>query len=631
MTAAIKEKPVQGEIRSFDAEVGKVLQLMIHSLYQNKEIFLRELISNASDACDKLRYQTLNNPALLGENEKLKIQVILNPEAGTLTVRDNGIGMSKEELIQNLGTIASSGTQKFLEALEAQKDKKAVELIGQFGVGFYSSFMVADEVIVHTRKAGEAQAYFWKSNGNNNYSIGTLDEDQPCGTSIILKLKSEEADFLDSYKVERIIQTYSDHIAFPIELIADQEEAKQVNSASALWLRPKDEITQEQHEEFYRYLSHLPGKPFASMHYRIEGNIEYTSLLYIPSMKPYDLFHPDRKTNVKLYVKRVFITDEGNLIPPHLRFIKGVVDSEDLPLNISRETLQNNSIISKIRKSLSSKILAALKQKMQEDLSAYEKMWANFGEVIKEGLCEFTEEKEPILEICRFYTNKSGEAMVSLDEYIQNMAPNQEQIFYITGGTVENLKNNPKLEGFNARGIEVLLLPDHVDDFWVNVAHEYKGKKIVSLASNDVDLTKISPESSQNSQTEQKEDNDHSKLTSYIKQVLGEEIKEARASRKLVGSPACLAVPEGAMSARMEKYLIEQKQLAKPSAKILEVNPNHPLVRKIETAVQAETSDSNTENLVYIVFDQACILEGEPVKDPARAITRINELLSKAV
>ncbi len=617
-------KSAKVEVKKFDAEVGKVLQLMIHSLYTNKDIFLRELISNASDACDKLRYQSIEKPEI--SSSDLKIEVLINKDGGTVTVRDNGIGMSKQDLIDNLGTIASSGTQKFINQI-SENPKADVSLIGQFGVGFYSAFMVGDNITVITTKAGTDDTYQWQSNGQGEYSIAKADEKHPAGTSIIIKLKDSEVEYLEKYRLRHIISTYSDHISFPIELTDENGKTEKVNTASALWTRPKSEITDEQYNEFYHHVAHQPDTPWLRIHNKVEGTLEFTNLLYIPSTKPFDLFHPDRKSRVKLYVKRVFITDEGvKLIPTHMRFLRGVVDSEDLPLNISRETLQHNAVIDKIRKAVVKKVLSELKAKAKDDEKSYNQFWQNFGEVMKEGLCEGAmEDKEQLLEVCRFNSTKA-DSMTSLDDYISRMLDTQEQIYYITGDNLDALKKHPQLEGFAKRGIEVLLLADHVDDFWVHVINQYKNKELISINSASIDLDTI-----KKVDREEKEVKENKSVTEYIQKVLGEQVKEVRVSTKLVDSPSCIAIPQGAMSIRMEKYLIDQKQLKVASAKILEINMGHPIVQKIAADVEKNNTSSDTEDLVYIIYDQACVLEGENLKDPQGFMKRLNKIISQSI
>ncbi len=617
-------KAAKVEVKKFDAEVGKVLQLMIHSLYTNKDIFLRELISNASDACDKLRYQSIENPDI--STSDLKIEVIIHKDAGTVTVRDNGIGMNKQDLIDNLGTIASSGTQKFINQI-SENPKADLSLIGQFGVGFYSAFMVGDNITVITTKAGTDDTYQWQSNGQGEYSITKLEQTFPVGTSIILKLRDSEVEYLEKYRLRHIITTYSDHISFPIELTDENGKTEKINTASALWTRPKSDITEEQYNEFYHHVAHQPDSPWLRIHNKVEGTLEFTNLLYIPSTKPFDLFHPDRKSRVKLYVKRVFITDEGvKLIPTHMRFLRGIVDSEDLPLNVSRETLQQNTTIDKIRKAIVKKVLSELKAKAKEDEKSYNQFWQNFGEVMKEGLCEGAmEDKEQLLEVCRFNSTKA-DSMTSLDDYITRMLDTQEQIYYITGDNLDALKKHPQLEGFAKRGIEVLLLADHVDDFWVHVINQYKNKELVSINSASIDLDAI-----KKIDKEEKEVKENKSVTKYIQKVLGEQVKEVRVSTKLVDSPSCIAIPNGAMSIRMEKYLIDQKQLKVASAKILEINTSHPIIKKITADVESNSTSSNTEDLVYIIFDQACVLEGENLKDPQNFMKRLNKIISQSI
>lgn len=478
----------KAETHEFGAETGKILQLMIHSLYAHKDIFLRELISNASDACDKLRYESITNTNLKADDE-LKISIVANEKAKTLRISDNGIGMNKQDLIDNLGTIASSGTQKFLESMTGDA-KSDVKLIGQFGVGFYSSFMVANEVEVISRKAGEKEAYKWTSKADGKYTIEEVESDFVAGTEITLFLKEDAQDFLDKHRVQHVIRTYSDHISFPVEFTDSEGETSIINKGSALWTLPKSEISEEQYNEFYKHVAHLGDKPWMVLHNKAEGNLQYTNLLFIPSSKPFDLFHPDRETRVKLYVKRVFISEQNNkLVPEYLRFLRGVVDSEDLPLNISRETLQHNNVIHKIRNSIIKKTLGELKKKAEKEPEDFVKFWNNFGAIIKEGLCEGVDaNRELLLEVCHFRTTKSDDKLVGLDTYIANMKKDQGKIFYLSADSIEAAKNSPQLEGFLKKGIEVLLLTDSVDDFWVNVNHEYKGNEIVSITRAGLDL-----------------------------------------------------------------------------------------------------------------------------------------------
>ena len=618
----------------FDAEVGKILQLMIHSLYANKDIFLRELVSNSSDACDKLRYLSLTDSSLIKDDPDFKIKISINEDKHTVTIADNGIGMSREDLIENIGTIAKSGTQGFLSKLTGDKDKD-VQLIGQFGVGFYSGFMVADEMEVITRKAGEKDVWKWRSKGDGEYTLKKLEnEEMTRGTKIILHLKAGEDEFIEKFRLRHIIKTYSDHISFPIELTDNEGKSSVLNDASAIWMRPKSEITEEQHKEFYKQVSHLPDSPWHVIHNKNEGMVEFTNLLYIPSSKPFDLFSPERRSKVKLYVKKVYIGDEGlNLVPAYMRFLHGVVDSEDLPLNISRETLQHNNALEKIRKSIVKRVISELKTKIEKDSEAYIEFWNNFGAVFKEGLCESVplEEKEKLLEVCLFRSALHNK-YISLNDYIKNMKEGQESVFYLSGDSVEKAMNSPQLEGFLKHDIDVLLFTDTVDDFWVNVMNSYKDKELKSVTRSGIELDRIlNPKSEGEEEDENKEetplsDSDQS-IVDFFKKVLGDVINDAKISGKLVGSPVCLAVADGAMDIRMERYLKEQKQIGASSTKIIEINTNHPIVTKISNAIGS--NEDLAQELVLALFDQACIIEGEPVADMVAFSKRMNSLLER--
>lgn len=619
------------ELHKFNAEVSKVLNLMIHSLYTNRDIFLRELISNASDACDKRRYLALTNPALATSDE-LSIRITPDEKQKTITITDSGIGMDKEELIANLGTIAKSGTQEFMSQLSGDS-KNDANLIGQFGVGFYSSFMVADKVTVTSRKAGETAAYQWESAGTGEFSVVNAEATAPVGTSITLHLKEDAKEYLDFYRLKHIVQTYSDHVAFPIFLKREEGDEQRVNDGSALWARPKSEITEAQYKEFYHHVAHQPDEPWLTLHYKAEGTLEYNVLLFVPSMRPFDLFHPDRQRRVKLYVKRIYITDEGvDLIPHYLRFLRGVIDSEDLPLNISRETLQANPVLNKIRDAVTKKFLQELNKKAEQDANAYSEFWKNFGPVLKEGLCEANSPRELLLDACRFYSTQ-GDALVSLKEYISRMKEGQTPIYYLTGERLEVMRHDPKLEGFKARGIEVLLLNDHVDDFWLSLVNQYDGKELKSVTRADIDLSNIAVKEGTNTEKEEsKADDDQLQaLTVRMKEILGDKVESVRISHKLYDSPACLAVKEGAMDLRLERFLVEQKQLQQSSAKILEINPKHPVVERLGALAIASPSAPEITEISWMLFDQAKIIEGEPLDDPAAFIKRLNNYVVKAV
>ncbi|BDU59932.1 chaperone protein HtpG [Candidatus Rickettsia kotlanii] len=617
------------EKKKFDAEVGKILNLMIHSLYSNKEIFMRELISNASDACDKLRYLSQSNSELVAGDSNFKITVKVDKDNEQIIIRDNGIGMNKNDLIENLGTIARSGTANFLKSLSGDS-KKDNMLIGQFGVGFYSSFMVADKVTVTSRKAGEDKVHIWESDGLGEYTVSDSDKEFTRGTEIVLHIKKEEDTFLDHFRLKHIVKSYSDHIAVPIYFFDEANNNEiQLNSASALWTRPKSEITEEQYKEFYKSLSYAVDDPWITMHNKNEGAIEFTNLLFIPSSKTFDLFHPDRKRRVKLYIKRVFISDENiDLIPSYLRFLRGVVDSEDLPLNISRESLQHNNVLEKIKNAITKRVLGKLRKKKEESSEEYNKFWANFGGVLKEGLCEATTDHEKLLEVCIFRSALHNK-MISLDEYIANFKEGQSTIYYLSGDNPDKLLSSPQIEGLLSKKIDVLLFTDTVDDFWVNVNSKYKEHAIKSATRSDIDVEQTTSQSKEKNTDSKKSDDEYKLLTDYFKETLGELVKEVKISKKLTSSPACLAVSDAAMDIRMERFLIEQKQIANASAKNLELNPKNKIIEKIFNDLKA--NNKNNEELVNLIFDQACILEGEPVADTGAFSKRLNDIVQKAI
>ena len=633
--ADVKEKQTtnsQTETHEFSAEISKVLKLMIHSLYTNKDIFLRELISNASDACDKLRYQSLSDQKLLGEDSELNITLTANEDERTLIIRDNGIGMNRDDLIQNLGTIARSGTGEFIEALTGDASKDT-SLIGQFGVGFYSSYMVADKVSVKSRKAGDKQAWQWESEGEGEFNLSELDEDFMRGTEITLHLRSDAEEYADKHRITHIAQTYSDHISFPIHFTEEQGETTQLNKGAALWTLPTKDISKEQYQEFYTHVAHQPDEPWEILHNKLEGNLSYTNLLFIPSMRPFDLFNQERRRRVKLYVKRVFITDENvEIVPAYLRFLRGVVDSEDLPLNISRETLQQNPMLDKIRDSLTKKVLTTLKKKVEKKPEDYLDFWKNFGAVLKEGLCEQTTMKERILEACLFDQSES-DTLITLSNYLDNMKEDQETIYYLTGEKLETLRTHPQLEGFKKHDINVLLLHDHVDDFWVNVVNEYKGKIFKSVTKASDDLDKFSgDEKSEDKPDESKDSANMEVLLPMLKEIYGDAVKEVRSTNKLSESPVCLAVSEGDMDIRMERFLRENKQLPETAyAKILEINPDHKVIQGLASSISADGRTPQTEDMAWLLLDQAKITEGEEVADPAAFSRRLTQLLKSGL
>lgn len=626
---------------NFDVEVGKVLNLMINSLYTNKDVALRELISNAADACDKLRYLSSQNPDLLQENEELKISITTDKAKKLLILTDNGIGMNREELIQNLGTIARSGTENFVKSLTGDKQKD-VQLIGQFGVGFYSSFMIADKVTVISRKFDEEKSYRWESDGSANFKISDVEEKSPRGTKIILHLKEDLSDFLDRFHIKHVVQTYSDHINFKIEFIPENLEAgakiETLNSASALWTRPKEEITPEQYQNFFKHISHLPGEPFLTIHSKVEGAVTYTNLLFIPANKPFDLFHPDRKTSVKLYVKKVFISEELSLVPACMRFLRGLIDSDDLPLNISRENLQHSLVLEKIRKATVNKVLAELKKKANESEEEYLKFWNNFGAVLKEGLCESSDFREKILEISRFYSSKSPDKFISITEYLDRAKTGQDKIYFLSGESVEKIKSSPQLEIFLQKDVEVLFLTDAVDEFWVTVALPYKEKEFQSINRHDVDLKNIDKSPEEKAKINEEKESEETELKDvtasqfeglikFIKETLGDKIKEARISKKLTNSPVCLAVDAGSMDIRLERFLLEQKQIQAGTAKIFEVNPSNPIIKSLNENYTDEAKKIEVQDKIFTLFDLACVIEDEPIADAKDFSRRIQGLM----
>ena len=616
---------------SFQAEVSRLLDIVAHSLYSEKEVFLRELISNASDACDRLRYAALTQPELSAEDPDLKIRLTTDTEAKTLTVADNGIGMNREDLIENLGTIARSGTAAFMNKLTGDA-KKDVGLIGQFGVGFYSAFMVSDKVVVLTRKAGESQGWRWESDGRGDFTVSEA-TDVPRGTRVVMHLKADEGEFLEESRLRRIVQKYSDHIALPI-LYGEGEEAQSLNKASALWTRSRNEITPEQYKEFYHHVGHAFDEPWLTMHWRAEGKIEYTSLLFVPATKPFDLFNPDRRHRVKLYVRRVFITDEAEgLVPPYLRFLRGVVDSEDLPLNVSREMLQHNPMLAKIRSGIVRRVLGDLVKKADdtEQAEAYATFWENFGAVLKEGLYEDYEHREQITKLLRFRTT-GAEGLVSLDDYVGRMKEGQDAIFYITGDDIDTLRRSPQIEGFKARGVEVLLLTDPVDEFWIPSVAEYKDKKFKSVTRGGADLSRIKAADEPEKPAEDKPaENDLGSLVAALKLTLADAVKDVRISERLTDSPVCLVADEGDMDMHLERLLKQHRQLDTSAQRILEVNPTHPLIRRLTDLAAKDGVSDGLEDVAWLLLDQARIVEGEQIPDPAAFSRRLAVMLEKGL
>jgi len=619
------------ETLGFQTEVKQLLQLMIHSLYSNREIFLRELISNASDACDKLRFEALHNDALYENQSDLNIRISFDKEARTLTIADSGIGMSRDEVIANLGTIAKSGTREFFTQLSGDQQKDA-NLIGQFGVGFYSAFIVADKVSVLTRRAGEKgdQGVRWESDGGGEFSIEMV-ERAARGTEITLHLREGQDDLLAGYKLREIIKKYSNHIVQPILMQKEEwkdgkyetlAEDETVNQASALWARSKNEITEEEYKEFYKHVGHDYGDPLAWSHARVEGRQEYTQLLYIPSHAPFDMYDRQARHGIKLYVRRVFIMDDAEqLMPSYMRFVRGVVDSSDLPLNVSREILQESKDIEAIRKGCTGKVLGLLADMAENDKEKYTKFWGEFGQVLKEGVGEDFANKDKIAALLRLATTKAdtAEQIVSLKEYIARMKDGQEKIYYVTADTFNAAKNSPHLEVFRKKGIEVLLLSDRVDEWLVSNLPEFEGKQLVSVAKGGLDLGAMEDEAEK--QEQKKQADEFKDLTDKISVSLADKVKEVRVTHRLTDSPACLVAGEHDISGNLARLMKAAGQKAPNSQPILEINPSHPVVQRMKN------EEKRFDDWAAVLFDQALLAEGGQLDDPASFVKRMNLLM----
>jgi molecular chaperone HtpG len=616
------------ETRTFQAEVSRLLDIVAHSLYSDKEIFLRELISNASDACDRLRYAALTEPGL-GEGEA-NYRVMLTPvkSSRTLTVADNGIGMNHDELVDNLGTIARSGTAAFMKELGSDT-KLDMSLIGQFGVGFYSAFMVADRVEVLSRKAGEGEGWRWVSDGQGSFTIEPA-ANVPRGARITLHMREGDVEFLEPHRLRQIVKTYSDHIALPI-VLAEGNKEETINTASALWTRPRAEITPEQYKEFYHHVGHGFDEPWLTVHARAEGVLEFTYLLFVPTNKPFDLFDPERKPRVKLYVRRVFITDEGTeLLPAYLRFVKGIVDSEDLPLNVSREMLQSNPMVARMRQQLTRRVLSELAKKATEAPEEYAKFWDAFGAVLKEGLYEDRDQRETLLPLARFRST-TRDGLLSLDDYVAAMKPGQEAIYTITGDSLDLLQKSPQLEGFRARGVEVLLLTDPIDEFWVQAIGAYSEKPFKSATRGGVDLDKIAPVDDTKVADKREPPPKLASLIAIFKLALGDAVKDVRGSERLTDSAVCLVAEEGDIDMHLERLLKQHRQLDTSAKRILELNPRHPLIERLAAAVGDSGASEQLGEFAWLLLDQARIVEGEQLPDPPAFARRLATLLERGL
>ena len=618
------------ETFTFQAEVSKLLEIVARSLYSHKEIFLRELISNASDACDRLRYLSLTEPELL--EGSLKITLNADKKANTLAVADNGIGMDRDDLTETLGTIARSGTQAFVAQLSDEQDHD-MELIGQFGVGFYSAFMVADRVDVLTRKAGQDGAWLWSSDGRGAFTVEEAERDGQ-GTTVTLHLAKGEREFLEEPCLSHIVKSYSDHIGLPIVFIGKDGARATLNTASALWTRDKKDITEEQLKEFYHHAAHAFDDPWMTLHNRVEGVLSYTNLLFIPSSPPFDLFDPQRKQRVKLYVRKVFITDDcEGLLPPYMRFLRGIVDSEDLSLNISREMLQNDPQLAKIKNGLTKRVLGQLKKKAEKAPDDYATFWETFGAVLKEGLYEDPANRDRILEIVRFHSTR-GDGLIGLDAYVEAMNEGQEAIYYITGEDLQQLGASPQLEGFRALGVEVLLLTDPVDEFWIPalVSHADKPFKSVTQGAPDIDKIAAKTDAAGKEGDKTKKTPDVGPLIAVFKVALNDAVKDVRVSERLTDSPVCLVAGEGDMDMRLERMLRQHQRLQGASPRILEVNPTHPLIKRLNRLAKGKgAKDGPLADAAHLLLDQARIVEGEPVPDAAAFSRRLAAMMEKGL
>ncbi|MFB2564919.1 molecular chaperone HtpG [Rhizobium sp. IMFF44] len=628
MTTTTAENTAESHV--FEADVARLLHMMVHSVYSDKDVFLRELISNAADACEKLRYEAIAHPGLLANDPDSRILLTLDADGGKLVVEDNGIGMSRDEMIEALGTIARSGTRAFMERIEANKQGEGAQLIGQFGVGFYSCFMVADRVDVISRRAGAEDAWLWSSDGKGGYSVAPVDvsEAPVRGTRITLHLMEDAKSYASRWSVERIVKEQSGHVPVPIKIAEKPgEEATQLTDGTALWTKSKNDITSEEYTDFYRGVSGQYDEPALTVHFRAEGRHEYSALAFVPGSQPFDLFDPDRKGRMKLYVKRVFITDEAELLPRYLRFVRGLVDTSDLPLNVSREMIQESPILTAIRKGVTNRIITAIEKQAESDHDAFLNIWGNFGSLIKEGLYEDFERRSQLLALSRFRTTTSGDGYRSLADYVRDAKEGQQSIYYLVGGSLEQLKASPQLEGFRARGIEVLLLTDSVDSFWVTNAPEFEGKSFKSITQGSADLAQFKKQDEDKPESESAPA-DVQAFLDYAKQKLADEVSDVRASDRLIESAVCLVASEQGYDRQLEKILQGAGRLQSGAKPILEINMDHPVVKAIAAKADAP---SLRDDAAFLLLDQARVLDGDKPADPRAFAERLARLMEKAL
>ena len=624
--------------KKFEADTGKILDIVINSLYSEREIFVRELISNASDAIDKKKYLALTNKSINDTSDPFEIKIEVNSKENTIKISDNGIGMDEEDLINSLGTIARSGTKAFLEQFNKSKDEKKedVNLIGQFGVGFYASFMVADKVEVLSKKAGTDKSWKWISDGKSGYNI-ERGEKTNSGTELILHLKKDAKEFLEGTRIQFVVRKYSDHISYPVKMLeVSKKDAKEetINEASALWTRAPKDIKEKQYEDFFSHIGAGFGKPLLTMHNNTEGTVSYTNLLCIPSSKPFDLFNPDRKSSLKLYINRVFITDKcDNLIPAYLRFVKGIVDTQDIDLNVSREMLQNNPAVAKISKSLVGKILRELKKIADKDKAKYIQFWNEFGQVLKEGLYEDLERKDTLLELARFSNNENDD-LISLEDYVNAMDKNQKDIYYIAADTKSQALSSPHLEGFKSKGIKVLVMADPIDQFWLSMAGQFKEKNFVSITQGEIDLDNIKSDKKDPKNKDTKKDDVDKRFTNliaHLKASLGQNVKDIRLTSKLTDSPACLVADKGDMDVAMENLMKQRDPNYQGAPRILEINPEHALVEKMNKLLSDKKHNNLVDDAGTLLFEQARMMEGKLPSDPTKFAKIMNNFLVKSV
>ncbi|BCH26635.1 molecular chaperone HtpG [Mesorhizobium sp. L-8-3] len=617
------------ETKSFEADVSRLLHMMVHSVYSDREVFLRELISNAADACEKLRYEAILRPELAGGDFKARITVSADPENRQLAVEDNGIGMSRDEMVEALGTIARSGTRAFLERVEAAKGNDGAQLVGQFGVGFYSAFMVADRVDVVTRLAGSEDAWRWSSDGKGEYAIGPVaaDEAPKRGTRVVLHLMEDAASFAEKYRLEQLVKSHSGHVPVPISIVEKPgAEASEIADGTALWVKPKSEIKPEEYTDFYRSVAGQYDEPAATIHFRAEGRHEYTALAFVPGMRPFDLFDQDRKGRMKLYVKRVFITDDAELLPRYLRFVRGIVDSADLPLNVSREMIQESPLLGAIRKGVAGRVLTELSKLAESDAEAFAKIWDNFGVVLKEGLYEDFERREQLLKLARFRSTASGDALRSLADYVGAMMEGQKAIFFMAGDDRARLEASPQLEGFKARGLEVLLLTDPVDSFWVTSAPEFEGKPFKSVTQGASELADI-PLLDDAARPDTEATPEVGAFLAFVRSSLGDAVSDVKASDRLTESAVCLVAPEHGPDRQFERLLSAAGRLTSAAKPILEINPRHQRIHAL--AALGEGEQAFREDVAHLLYDEARVLDGDKPLDAKAFSERLARLMAR--